>query len=83
MEAKAKIRQFVQMLLEKKGDSAPFVDDTSLLLSGRLSSVDAVEIVVLLEQDFSVDFTEIGFDQAHLDSIDSILAIIEQTKAAK
>jgi acyl carrier protein len=50
-------------------------------LSGRLSSVEAVEIGVFLEENFGVDFSEIGFDQARIDSVDLILSLAGQTKS--
>ena len=79
MEEKARIRELVRSLLLNKGDAQPFKDDDSLLLSGRLQSIDAVEIVVFLEQNFGLDFAEIGFDQQQLDSVDAICALIQAT----
>jgi acyl carrier protein len=72
MNAKDEIRQFVQKLLTESGDDQPLADDESLLLSGRLQSIDAVEIVTLLEEKFGIDFAEIGFDRERLDSVDAI-----------
>ena len=46
MEHKAAIREFLRKLLVRKNDCPPFSDDTSLLLSGRLQSVDAVALAV-------------------------------------
>jgi acyl carrier protein len=67
-------------LLLQKGDKQPLSDDTSLLLSGRLASVDAVEIVVFLEEKFGINFAEIGFDQAMIDSVDAIDGLIQTVK---
>ena len=83
MENKAQIRDFLRMLLERKGDNEGFSDDSSLLLSGRLSSVDAVQIVVLLERDFGLDFNEIGFDQGEIDSLNSIDALVQRVQSGK
>ncbi|MGA2094764.1 MAG: hypothetical protein ABSH39_00565 [Candidatus Acidiferrum sp.] len=69
------IRNFIQGLLNRRRDKKPFADDSSLLLSGRLSSVEAVEIGVFLEEKFGVDFADIGFDQAKIDTVDQILAL--------
>lgn len=71
------------MLLERKGDNESFSDDSSLLLSGRLSSVDAVQIVVLLERDFGLDFNEIGFDQGEIDSLNNIDALVQRVQSGK
>jgi acyl carrier protein len=80
MDHREEIRKYLQELLLLKGDKQPFADDASLLLSGRLASVDAVEIVIFLEEKFGVDFAEIGFDQALIDSVEAIAALIHPVK---
>jgi acyl carrier protein len=77
MKGKAEIHEFVQSLLSNSGDDGPLVDHDSLLLSGRLQSIDAVEIVVFLEENFGIDFAQIGFDQDQLDTIDKIYALVQ------
>jgi acyl carrier protein len=69
--------QFVEGLLRKKGDQNPFGDSESLILGGRLESIDAVEIVMFLENRFGLDFGAIGFDQGQIDSIDLIVSLVE------
>ena len=81
MKEKAEIREFVQQILTNSGDNQPLVDQDSLLLSGRLQSIDAVEIVVFLEENFGIDFAQIGFDREKIDSVDLIYAL-SQTAAA-
>jgi acyl carrier protein len=80
MDHREEIRTYLKSLLVQKGDAKPFADETSLLLSGRLSSVDAVEIVVFLEEKFHVDFAEVGFDQALIDSVDAIDSLVHTVK---
>ena len=80
MDQRQEIRKYLQELLALKGDRQPFVDDTSLLLSGRLASVDAVDIVVFLEEKFGVDFSDLGFDPTLIDSVDAIDALIQTVK---
>jgi acyl carrier protein len=80
MDHREEIRKYLQELLMQKGDKQPFSDDASLLLSGRLASVDAVEIVVFLEEKFGINFAEIGFDQAMIDSVDAIDGLIQTVK---
>jgi acyl carrier protein len=77
MNAKDEIRQFVQKLLTENGDDRPLADDESLLSSGRLQSIDAVEIITFLEKKFGTDFSEAGFDREQLDSVDAIDALVE------
>jgi acyl carrier protein len=76
---KLRIREFLQGLLSRKGDTQPFSDVTSLLLSGRLQSVDAVDVAVFLETEFGVDFATMGFDQEKIDTVDAIAALVEET----
>ena len=80
MDQREEIRKYLQEMLLQKGDKQLFADDTSLLLSGRLASVDAVDIVVFLEEKFGVDFAELGFDQTLIDSVDAIDALIQTVK---
>lgn len=83
MESRSQVRQFLQQLLLHKNDRQPFSDSESLLLSGRLESVDAVEIVIFLEEKYSIDFAEIGFDQALIDSVDAIDSLIQSNAVRK
>lgn len=82
MDHKAAIRQFVQQLLVQKGDQRPFSDSDSLVFSGRLQSVDAVEVVVFLEEKWGIDFASIGFDESQIDSVDAIDALVQQAMIA-
>jgi acyl carrier protein len=82
MDRVEEIRLFCKKLLALRGDRQSFSDQSSLFLSGRLGSVDAVELVVLLEEKFGIDFTETGFDQALIDSIDAIKALIQTANFA-
>ncbi len=79
MTEKADIRKFIQDLLTSNDDRRPLADDDSLLLSGRLQSIDGVEIVLFLEEHYGIDFAEIGFDRDQIDSIDSIYALSQTT----
>ena len=83
MDHITEIRQFVKKLLTARGDKQPFTDTSSIFLSGRLSSVDAVELVVLLEELCEVDFAVTGFDQSQIDTIDAIQLLIKEAGVAK
>jgi acyl carrier protein len=72
------IREFVQKLLSQKGDREAFADSEQLIARGRLQSIDLVEVVVFLEEKYGIDFGETGFDQNQLESIDSIVALIDR-----
>ncbi len=80
MDQRPAIREFLKDLLATKGDSAQFSDGSSLLLSGRLQSLDAVEIVVFLEEKFGVDFADVGFAQDKIDSVDAIISLLSSSR---
>jgi acyl carrier protein len=76
MKDRVIVREFVQGLLRPKGDREGFADNESLIVSGRLDSVDTIELLEFLEQQYAVDFAERGFDQNDLDSVDAIVAFV-------
>ena len=77
MDDQEEIRDFIRRLLQKKGDLESFNNAESLILGGRLESIDAVEIVMFLENRFGLNFAKIGFDQATIDSIELIQKLIQ------
>ncbi len=77
MNDKNKIRKFVRKLLTTNGDLEPLDDQDSLLLSGRLQSIDIVEIVMFLDQNYGIDITQIGFEREQIDSVDAIYLLTE------
>lgn len=83
MDDKDEIRSLVVRLLAANGDFGLINDDESLIVSGRLQSIDAVEIVVFLEEHFRVDFIQIGFDRERIDTINAIhkLTLSDSSKA--
>jgi acyl carrier protein len=81
MDHTAEVREFFNGLLAIRHDREPFTDSTSFFLSGRLSSVDAVELVVFLEEKYGIDFAEIGFDQSQIDSVEAIGSLLRTGKA--
>ena len=79
MDTRQRVRQVVADLLNARGDLGEFTDSDSLLLSGRLQSIDAVNIGLFLEQEYGIDFASLGFDQAQVDSVDEIVSLIERS----
>jgi acyl carrier protein len=61
-----------------KGDGAPLGDDDLLFTSGRLDSLDAIEIIMTIETDYGMNFSEINFDLTRLDSITAIADLIDR-----
>lgn len=77
MSTQAEIRNFLQKLLNDKGDSAAFTDQQLLVTEGRLTSLDIMMIVVFLEENYSIDFSDRPFDQNEFDSVESITALVD------
>lgn len=78
---RAKVRDFVIMLLSHREDAAPLSDDESLFVSARLDSLSTVELVEFLEQEFGVDFGTIDFEIERVDSIDAIVILIHELRS--
>jgi len=76
MNERHAVRTFLLNLLQRTGDRDGFVDSDSLVMSGRLDSVDTLDLVMFLEEKYGVDFAQRGFDMNDLDSLDSIMAVI-------
>lgn len=72
------VRQMLRNLLVQTGDLEPFTDDEPLFSSGRLQSIDGVELVVFLEEQFGVDFAKLGFDQAAIDSVANVGRLLDR-----
>jgi acyl carrier protein len=76
---RAMVRAFLKELLLRRGDTDEFADTDSLIIRGRLASVDVLELVVFLEEQYKIDFAEQGFDQNRVDSVDEIIVLIEES----
>ena len=78
MNKEEKLTQFLTALLARKGDTESFDKDDSLLLGGRIDSLNVLEIVSFLEQEYNYDVSELMFDQNNFDSVSSILELIKE-----
>jgi acyl carrier protein len=80
MNAKDQVREYVtKVLREHKDDNGPVDDNESLVLSGRLSSLDVVDVLTFLEGQFGFAMDPNDFDQAKFDSVNSIAEMLEQS----
>lgn len=70
-----RMRDYLAGRLAEKGDTQPFSDQELLISGGRLDSLEAVQLVVFLEDQFGVDFSRIDFDKSLLDSVDALVAL--------
>ena len=69
------MRALLESLLARRGDTRGLRDQDSLFDSGRLASIDTLEVAVTLETRFGIDFSA-GFDRDELDSLEKILELI-------
>ena len=81
MKVRSQMRNFVMQRLRMQGDLAPLDDEDPLFTSGRLDSLDAVEIIMSVEADYGINFSELNFDLTLLDSIASIAALVDRHAA--
>jgi acyl carrier protein len=70
------IRDTMRSLLEAKGVPGPVSDTDSLFVSGRLDSLAATEVLMMLEGDFGIDLSDADFDIARLDTIADLEALV-------
>ena len=80
MNTQAEIRNFLQEMLNNKGDSSAFTDQQLLVTEGRLTSLDVITIVLFLEENYGMDFSDRPFDQNEFDSVESITALVDALK---
>lgn len=78
LRQRSKIRNYITQRLRMRGDLAPIDDEDFLFTSGRLDSLDAVEIIMSLEVDHGINFSNINFDLTQLDSIAAIADLVDR-----
>jgi len=71
----------VAAALADAGDLAPFGDSDSLVVTGRITSIDVVNIVVALEEKFGIEVHADEFDPMRFDSVDAIVELLAEVKA--
>ena len=77
MNKNEKIRNCLEKILNDKGDSSGFTDQQLLITEGRLTSLDVMMIVVFLEENYGIDFSDQPFDESAFDSVESISALVD------
>lgn len=81
MDIHTRLHEFISQLLQEHGYRKAFDDDQSLILSGLLDSLAVIHIVVFMEKEFGVDFSEVYFDQDQFDSINLMVKFIQEHQA--
>ena len=77
MESLESIREFITGLLEMKGQRTDVSDTEPLLSAGLLDSLDVLNTVLFLEENFGVDFSVRPFNPDDFDCIESISRMVE------
>ncbi len=77
MESRESIREFITGLLEMKGQRTDVSDTEPLLTAGLLDSLDVLNTVLFLEENFGVDFSVRPFNPDDFDCIESISQMVE------
>ena len=80
-EVRSRMRNYLTQRLRMKGDGAPLRDDDLLFTSGRLDSLDAVEIIMTIENDYGINFSDLDFDLTRLDSVATIAELVARAPA--
>ena len=65
-------REFITGLLAMKGERSDVSDTEPLLSAGLLDSMDVLQTVLFLEENFGLDFSVHPFNPDDFDSIESI-----------
>lgn len=76
--AKDRLRAALEGLLAARGHREPLGEKDALFSSGRLDSLAATELIVLLESGFGLDLSDADFDIAELDSLAEIAALVDR-----
>lgn len=76
-EEKQNLRDFVADTLIKHGDRNPVNHTDLLFTNGRLDSFSTMNLVMFLEENFAIDFSDFEFDVGALDSIDLIESFVD------
>lgn len=71
------ISNFIHKLLRDHDYDDEVTTSESLILSGLLDSLAVIHIVVFLEEQYGIDFSDVYFDQASFDTIDQILDFVK------
>lgn len=77
---KDKVKEFIGNALVEAGHDQLVDENTSLIVGGLLESLMVVHLVVFIESEFHIDFSEVYFDQYMFDTIDNITKFIEEKR---
>lgn len=82
MDATASIREYIRQLQRDQGQHA-LTDETPLIEGGYLDSLDAVELVVFLEERFRIQIDPEEVNEREFRSVKAVAALVERKRAAQ
>lgn len=75
------VRNTIAEMLVTRDQDPHFEADESLFDSGRLDSIAAVNILLLLETDYGVDLSDPDFDISQIDTFQQIVELASQPQS--
>lgn len=82
MSTRAEIRSFILENYLFTDDAAALADATSLLQSGTMDSTGVLELIMFLEEKYSISVADEEMVPANLDSVDAIVAYVDRKRSA-
>lgn len=80
-DIRERLRRVISEMLVARGHTGVIDDGESLFINGHLDSLAGTEVMLMLESDFNVDFSDPEFEIDALDTIDGIATIAERAAA--
>lgn len=82
-EIRERLRRLISEMLVARGHPGVIDDRESLFTNGHLDSLAGTEMMMLLESEFNVDFSDPDFEIDALDTIDGIVTVAERAATAR
>ncbi len=77
---KEKVTKFIVETLRRNGQDTEFSDDDSLIKSSRLDSLDVVDLLLFIEEQYHIPPSLLGDDLTVIDTLNLIINYIELNK---
>jgi len=76
------VREAITEILVDRGQSPDFGETESLFDSGKLDSLAAVKLLMLLESRFDIDLSDPDFEIDRIDTLAAILDLLGESEPA-
>ena len=80
-DAHTAIRGSIESILTARGLNGQVADTDSLFVSGRLDSLAATEVMMMLEAEYDLDLADPDFDMSRLDTIADLTQLVMEKAA--